>query len=94
MRDHRIKYGKVRAHIAYNIYKSIIQIAKDKDLSLRYRQDNEHMRLLDIDENENIVLKNEDAWTNRGGSNKADTQILFDQQLFKNTNDFNTPGYN
>ena len=37
MRDQKIKHGKVRAHIGFNIYKSIIQMAQEKNISLTYR---------------------------------------------------------
>jgi len=94
MRDQRVKQWKVRAHIAYNIYKWMIEMAKDKDISLTYRQDNNYMRKLDIDADGNIVLQTIDGRTNRNTTNKADRSVLFSQQMFENTNDFDTANYN
>jgi len=37
MKNTNIAYGKVRAHLGFNIYKSMIQMAKDSDISLKYR---------------------------------------------------------
>ncbi len=94
MKNSSICQGKVRAHIGFNVYKSMIQMAKDSDISLKYRDSWNHINELDIDEKWNIALYDIDDWTNRGTTNKRLTNVVFDQQMFENTNDFNQPWYN
>ncbi|HKL44415.1 MAG TPA: hypothetical protein VJ892_03990 [Candidatus Absconditabacterales bacterium] len=94
MKNTNIAYGKVRAHLGFNIYKSMIQMAKDSDISLKYRDSGNHINELDIDENGNIALYDIDDWTNRGTTNRRLNNVVFDQQMFENTNDFDQPGYN
>lgn len=90
MKNQKIPHGKVRAHIAFNIYKAMIQMAKSKDISLNYRNtaDN-HLNEIDIDKDWKVVVYDLDDWTNRGGNTKRITEVLFDQKMFENTNDFN-----
>ena len=90
MRDQRIKYGKVRAHIWYNIYKSMINLAKEKNISLQYRDSSDHTRFIDI-ENWNIIVRQVDNLTTL---NKEDWEIIFDQDKFVNMNIFDESGNN
>lgn len=96
MREQRIKHGKVRAHIWFNIYKSIIQIAQEKNISLTYRGMEWKMRWnrphksfetrkIEVDKKWNIVIKQIDHLTT------ADTEkdiFVFDQNSFLNVNEF------
>ena len=94
MRDGRIKQGKVRAHIWFNIYKSIIQIAKDKNLNLTYRgiewkeewgRSTSETRKIDIDGSGNIIVKQINHLTTSGTEKD---EIIFDQNSFLNANEF------
>jgi type III secretion system FlhB-like substrate exporter len=50
MKNQKISHGKVRAHIAFNIYKAMIQMAKSEDISLNYRNNaNNHLNEIDLD---------------------------------------------
>ncbi len=91
MRDSRIRYWKARAHMWFNIYKSMIQMAKENDISLQYRNNvNNHTRFIDIN-NWNIVVREVDNlvtlwrswWT-----------TIFDQESFINSNEFGHYGRN
>lgn len=95
MKNQKISHGKVRAHIAFNIYKAMIQMAKSKDISLNYRNNaNNHLNEIDLDKDWNIVVYDLDDWTNRSTNTKRITQVLFDQKMFNNTNDFDKAWYN
>lgn len=94
MRDQRIKHGKVRAHIWFNIYKAIIQIAQKKDISLTYRgmawksrsnRRTRETRQILINNEWNIVVKQINHLTNTRSEND---NIIFDQDTFLNTNEF------
>jgi formylmethanofuran dehydrogenase subunit D len=64
LKDQRIKEGKARMHIAYNIARAYIEMAQEKDISLTYREGN-HMRVLRMD-GDNIVLEDQDDATHHG----------------------------
>jgi hypothetical protein len=84
----RIEHGKTRAHIAYNVIKGMIEMAKEKHINLTYRNpETNHNMVIRMDE-KNIVLEDQDEITNYGPgrTNRRITQVLFDYQLFKNTN--------
>lgn len=95
MRDQRIKHGKVRAHIWFNIYKSMIQLAQEKNISLTYRgmvwkmrwNKSSETRKIEIDKKGNIVIKQIDHLTTTG--TEKDT-FIFDQNSFLNVNEFDT----
>ncbi len=87
MRDQRIKHGKVRAHIWFNIYKSIIQIAQEKNFSLTYRGWASETRKIEIDKNGNIIVKQIDHLTTTGTEKDI---FIFDQNSFLNVNEFDT----
>lgn len=88
LRCEDIPYGKVRAHIVYNIMKGFIQSAKKKDISLTYRHpDTGNMMVIKM-EDKNIVLEEQDNQTNFGSTYRRNTTVLFDYQLFENSNTF------
>ncbi|HMS91410.1 MAG TPA: hypothetical protein PKC87_04275, partial [Candidatus Absconditabacterales bacterium] len=85
-----IQYGKVRAHVVYNVMKGFIDSAKKKDISLTYRDPaTGDMIVIRMDE-KNIVLEQQDNQTNFGGTHRRNTTVLFDHQLFENTNTFDS----
>ena len=98
MRDQRIKHGKVRAHIGFNIYKSIIQMAQEKNISLTYRGMEWKMRWnrlhrswetrkIKLDKDWNIAIKQIDHITT---TNTEKDIFVFDQNSFLNVNEFDT----
>lgn len=90
MRDQRIKYGKARAHMWFNVYKAMIQMAKEKDISLQYRDGADHTRFVDL-ENWNIVVRQVDNLTTLA---REDWTVIFDQEKFINLNKFDEAGNN
>lgn len=90
MRDQRIKYWKARAHIWFNVYKAMVQMAKEKNISLQYRDNHDHTRFVDI-ENWNIIVREIDNLTTL---NKEDWKIIFDQEKFINLNKFDEASNN
>ena len=96
MREQRIKHGKVRAHIWFNIYKSVIRMAQDKNISLTYRgmewkmrwnrlHKSQETRKIILDSGWNIVIKQINNLTS------TDTEkdiFVFDQNSFLNVNEF------
>ena len=89
MRDWRIRYWKARAHMWFNIYKCMVQMAKDNNMSLQYRNpaDN-HTRFIDIND-WNIVIRDVDILT---GLTPSRWRIIFNQERFINSNKFNLTG--
>ena len=98
MRDQRIKHGKVRAHIGFNIYKSIIQMAQEKNMSLTYRgmewkmrwnrlHKSREVRKINLDSKWNIIIKQIDHVTT---TNSEKDIFVFDQDSFLNVNEFDT----
>ena len=96
MRDQRIKHGKVRAHIGFNIYKSIIKMAQEKNISLTYRGMEWKMRgnrlhkswetrKIRLDKNWNIAITQIDHLTT---TNTEKDIFVFDQNSFLNVNEF------
>lgn len=90
MRDQRIKYGKARAHMWFNVYKAMIQMAKEKDISLQYRDGADHTRFVDL-ENWNIVVRQVNNLTTLA---REDWTVIFDQEKFINLNKFDEAGHN
>ena len=90
MRDQRIKYWKARAHIWFNVYKAMVQMAKEKDISLQYRDNANHTRFIDI-ENGNIVVRQIDNLTTLS---REDSKVIFDQEKFLNSNEFDKVNHN
>lgn len=83
LREQKIKYWKVRAHIWYNIYKAMIQLAKEKKFSLQYREKT-WTRFIDLDWDNIIVKKIKNLTT----ENSEDDVLIFNQEKFENTNEF------
>lgn len=88
LRNDRIVNGKTRAHIAYNIIKWCIDMCKEKDISLRYRDPQTNHNMVIRTSDKNIIVEDQDSQTNYGGNNRRITQVLFDYKLFENTNTF------
>lgn len=85
-----IQHGKVRAHVVYNVMKWFIQAAKEKNISLTYRDPwTGDMMIIKMDGN-NIVLEQQDNKTNFGGTHRRNTTVLFDQKYFENSNTFDS----
>lgn len=83
-----IEHGKTRAHIAYNVIKGMIELAKEKWIDMNYRDSvTGHNMIIKIDK-DNILLEDQDDKTNYGTTNRRITKKIFDYQLFKNTNTF------
>lgn len=92
MRDWRIRYWKARAHMWFNVYKAMIQMAKDNNMSLQYRNNpgDNHTRFIDIND-WNIVVRDVDRLTALAPSV---WRIIFSQENFINFNRFNRTGAN
>ena len=89
MRDWRIRYWKARAHMWFNIYKCMVQMAKDNNMSLQYRNTTDnHTRFIDIN-GWNIVIRDVDRLT---GLAPSRWRIIFNQERFINSNKFNLTG--
>lgn len=88
LRCPRISHGKTRAHIGYNIIKGIIDMAKEKHISLLYRDPQTNHNMVIRTHEKNIIVEDQDETTNYGGNNRRITQVLFDYKLFENTNTF------
>lgn len=83
LREQQIKYWKVRAHIWYSIYKAMIQLAKEKNFSLQYREKT-WTRFIDLDWDNIIVRKVKNLTTEE----REDDILTFSQEKFENTNEF------
>ena len=82
LRDNRILYWKARTHICFNIYKAMIEMAKEKNISLNYRSWD---KLKEIDfENWNLILK---EWSEIWYSSDKPSE-KFTQKIFLWVNDF------
>ena len=85
-----IQYGKVRAHVVYNLIKWFIDTAKKKDISLTYRDPGTGDMMVIKMDGKNIVLEQQDDHTNAWGTHRRNTTVLFDHQYFENTNTFDS----
>ena len=95
MRDQRIRDGKVKAHVWFNIYKSMIQMAQEKNISLTYRwmqwkirwsgPHTEEIRKITLDDRWNIVIRQINHMTT---TNSERDVLVFDQDSFLNSNEF------
>jgi len=68
----------------------MIQVAKNEDISLSYRDASGHNQVIKLD-GKNIVLEDQDDLTNHNGTNRRVTKTLFDYSLFESTNSFEDP---
>ena len=94
MRDWRIRYWKARAHMWFNVYKAMVQIAKDNNISLQYRDNSiigrHPTRYIDINRG-NILIREVDNLTHLW---RWWWRIIFDQERFINSNRFDSYGDN
>ncbi len=84
MRDCRIRYWKARAHMWFNIYKAMVKMAKDNDISLQYRDGSDHTRYIDINDG-NILIREVDDLVRLW---RWEWRVIFDQERFINSNEF------
>ncbi len=89
MRDCRIKHWKARAHMWFNVYKAMVKMAKENDISLQYRDStSNHTRYIDIND-WNVLVREVNnlvyLWNWWG-------RTIFDQERFINSNEFNRYG--
>ncbi len=84
LRHQPIKYWKVRAHIAYNIIKWIINMSKDIDMPLIYSNMPWINREIKLDWDSIVLEEQDDTWS------KRNTTKLFDYKLFETTNTFDS----
>ena len=85
-----IQHGKVRAHVVYNVIKGFIKAAKQKDISLTYRDPwTGNMMIIKMDD-DNIVLEQQDNQANFGATYRRNTTVIFDHKYFENTNTFDS----
>ena len=87
LREPSISTSKARVHIVYNLYKWLLQLAKEKNIKLEYHDAATWtMREIQLASNWNIVLNSITYWTTPPF--RKETTSLFDEQLFQNTNQF------
>ncbi|MEI6426159.1 MAG: hypothetical protein WCO66_02280 [Candidatus Absconditabacteria bacterium] len=89
LNEKSIPEGKTRLHIAYNVIAGMIQIAKNEDISLSYRDAAGHNQVIKLD-GKNIILEDQDDLTNHATGRRI-TTTLFDYSLFESTNSFEDP---
>ena len=88
LREPSIEYNKVRVHIVYNLYRGLLELAKEKNMKLEYyNATTDRMMELWLDSNWNIILNSVNYHTTPPFD--KDTDTLFDFQWFQNTNQFN-----
>lgn len=95
LREPSIPENKARVHMVYNLYKWFLQLAKEKNIKLEYFDDSTWgwtMHELNINSKWNIIL-NSVNYTWVPPYTRSST-VLFDEQLFHNTNQFNTVARN
>lgn len=87
LRHYDIKHGKTRAHIVYNILKGMIEMAKKKNISLNYYDD-------DAKKNRKIVMREKDIVVEEhdetGAIYKKEPVVVFDYGLFEASNAFDS----
>ena len=88
LREPSISSTKARIHMVYSLYKGLLQICKDKDIKLEYFDNKSPwaMHEITLASNWDIVLN-----TVKYGTTppyKIDKEILFDEKLFHNLNQF------
>ncbi len=90
LREPSISTNKVRVHIVYNLYKSLLQLAKEKNIKLEYFENRApwYMHEVTIWSNWNIVLNTTEYGTTPPYT-KTST-VLFNEQIFQNTNKYDS----
>ncbi len=86
LRDNRIPYWKARAHICFNIYRAMVEIAKDNHMSLKYR-DSWKLKEIDFVDGNLIMKEWNEIWYK---SDKPEEK--FTQKVFLWVNDFEREG--
>ena len=87
LREPSIPTSKARVHMVYNLYKGLLQLAKEKHIKLEYYDNwSWAMREITLAPNGNIVLNSVIYRTTPPYRRESNT--LFDEQVFKNTNQF------
>ena len=85
MRDGRINHWNARAHMWFNVYKALVKMANEKDISLQYRNENTNTtRYIDINDWNIVVREVADIV----GLWRRNETIIFDQQKFIDSNNF------
>jgi len=85
MRDGRINHWNARAHMWFNVYKALVKMANEKDISLQYRnEDTDTTRYIDINDWNIVVREVADIV----GLWRRNETIIFDQQKFMDSNNF------
>lgn len=86
MRDCRIRHWKARAHMSFNVYKAMVKMAKDNDISLQYRLNTwvHQTRYIDIND-WNILIRETDNLVRLW---RWEWRVIFDQKWFINSNQF------
>lgn len=81
LRNNNIGPWKARVHICFNIYKAMIEMAKDKNISLSYR-DGKKLKEIYIKDGDIVLEEKTEVWY------KADKKQVFSQKVFAWVNDF------
>ena len=87
LREPSIPTSKARVHMVYNLYKGLLQLAKEKNIKLEYFDSGSNaMREITLAPNWNIVLNSVVYWTTAPYARTSTT--LFDEQIFQNNNQY------
>jgi len=86
LRDNRIPYWKARAHMCFNVYRAMVEMAKDNDMSLKYR-DGWKLREIDFVDGNLVMKERNEIWYK---SDKPEEK--FTQKVFLWVNDFERDG--
>lgn len=81
LRNNNIWPWKARVHICFNIYKAMIEMAKDKNISLSYR-DGKKLKEIYIKDGNIIIEEKTEVWY------KAEKKQIFSEKVFAWVNDF------
>lgn len=82
LRDNEIPYWKARAHICFNIYRAMVEIAKENHMSLKYR-DAWKLKEIDFVDGNLVIKERNEIWYK---SDKPEEK--FTQKVFLWVNDF------
>lgn len=86
LRDNRIPYWKARAHMCFNVYRVMVEMAKDNHMSLKYR-DSWKLREIDFVDGNLVMKERNEIWYK---SDKPEEK--FTQKVFLWVNDFERDG--
>lgn len=89
LREPSIPTSKARVHMVYNLYKWLLQLAREKNIKLEYYDSwSGAMREITLAPNWNIVLNSVVYWTTPPYARTS--TALFDEQSFQNMNQFDS----